>query len=73
MKKVYTFFVILIALSCWLSVADAQTVRMPDAIIYAKLLDRSAKFYLLSFVQFGLYIERDIKPLAIDAVRVVNL
>ena len=39
MKRVYTFFVILIALSCWLSVADAQTVRMPDANLAAVVRD----------------------------------
>ena len=39
MKKFYTFFVILIALSCWLSVADAQTVRMPDANLAAVVRD----------------------------------
>ena len=31
LKKLYTFFAILVALSCWTSVVDAQTVRMPDA------------------------------------------
>ena len=39
MKRFYTFFVILIALSCWLSVADAQTVRMPDANLTAVVRD----------------------------------
>ena len=39
MKKFYTFFVILIALSCWLSVADAQIVRMPDANLAAVVRD----------------------------------
>ena len=39
MKRVCTFFVILIALSCWTSVADAQTVRMPDANLAAVVRD----------------------------------
>ena len=39
MKRVCTFFIILIALSCWTSVADAQTVRMPDANLAAVVRD----------------------------------
>ena len=39
MKRVCTFFVILIALSCWTSVADAQTVRMPDENLAAVVRD----------------------------------
>ena len=39
MKRFYTFFVILIGFSCWLSVADAQTVRMPDANLAAVVRD----------------------------------
>ena len=39
MKRAYTFFIILIALSCWTSVADAQTVRMPDANLAAVVRD----------------------------------
>ena len=35
MKRFYTFFVILISLSCWISIADAQTIRMPDANLAA--------------------------------------
>ena len=35
MKRLYTLFVICLTLSCWLSVADAQTVRMPDANLAA--------------------------------------
>ena len=31
LKKLYTFFAILVALSCWSAAVDAQTVRMPDA------------------------------------------
>ena len=30
MKRFCTLFVILIALSCWISVADAQVVNIPD-------------------------------------------
>ena len=39
MKRVCTFFIISIALSCWTSVADAQTVRMPDANLAAVVRD----------------------------------
>ena len=39
MKRVFTFFIILIALSCWTSVADAQTVRMPDENLAAVVRD----------------------------------
>ena len=39
MKRVCTFFIILIALSCWTSVADAQTVRMPDENLAAVVRD----------------------------------
>ena len=39
MKRVCTFFIILIALSCWTSVADAQTIRMPDANLAAVVRD----------------------------------
>ena len=39
MKRVCTFFVILIALSCWISVADAQRIRMPDANLAAVVRD----------------------------------
>ena len=39
MKRVCTFFVILIALSCWTSVADAQRIRMPDANLAAVVRD----------------------------------
>ena len=35
MKRLCTLFVICLTLSCWLSVADAQTVRMPDANLAA--------------------------------------
>ena len=37
MKRVCTFFVILIALSFWTSVADAQTIWIPDANLAAVL------------------------------------
>ena len=39
MKRVCTFFIILIALSCWTSVADAQRIRMPDANLAALVRD----------------------------------
>ena len=39
MKRVCTFFIVLIALSCWTSVADAQTVRMPDENLAAVVRD----------------------------------
>ena len=39
MKRVCTFFIVLIALSCWISVADAQTIRMPDANLAAVVRD----------------------------------
>ena len=39
MKRVCTFFIILIALSCWISVADAQRIRMPDANLAAVVRD----------------------------------
>ena len=39
MKRVCTFFIILIALSCWTSVADAQSIRMPDANLAALVRD----------------------------------
>ena len=39
MKRFYTFFAILVALSCWTSVVDAQTVRMPDATLAAVVRD----------------------------------
>ena len=39
MKRVCTFFIILIALSCWISVADAQRIRMPDAKLAAVVRD----------------------------------
>ena len=39
MKRVCTFFIILIALSCWTSVADAQAIRMPDANLAAVVRD----------------------------------
>ena len=39
MKRVCTFFIILIALSCWTSVADAQAIRMPDEILAAVVWD----------------------------------
>ena len=39
MKRVCTFFIISIALSCWTSVADAQTVRMPDENLAAVVRD----------------------------------
>ena len=39
MKRVCTFFIILIALSCWTSVADAQAIRMPDEILAAVVRD----------------------------------
>ena len=39
MKRVCTFFIILIALSCWISVADAQTIRMPDTNLAAVVRD----------------------------------
>ena len=35
MKRVYTFFVMVISLSCWLNIAKAQTVRVPDANLAA--------------------------------------
>ena len=39
MEKCCTFFVILVALSCWFSVAEAQTVRMPDDALAAVVRD----------------------------------
>ena len=39
MKRFYTFFVICLALICWFDVADAQTVRMPDANLAAVVRD----------------------------------
>ena len=39
MKRFYTFFVMLIALSCWISVAQAQTVWMPDENLAALVRD----------------------------------
>ena len=39
MKRVCTFFIILIALSCWTSVADAQAIRMPDENLAAVVRD----------------------------------
>ncbi len=39
MKRFCTFFVISLALSCWINGADAQTVRMPDTNLAAVVQD----------------------------------
>ncbi|MDE0014487.1 MAG: leucine-rich repeat domain-containing protein [Candidatus Poribacteria bacterium] len=39
MKRFSTFFVICLTLNCWFSVANAQTVRMPDANLAAVVRD----------------------------------
>ena len=39
MKRFCTFFVICLALSCWINGADAQTVRMPDTNLAAVVRD----------------------------------
>ena len=39
LKKLYTFFAILIGLSCWTAVVNAQTVQMPDASLAAVVRD----------------------------------
>ena len=39
MKRLYTLFLICLTVSCWFSVADAQTVRMPDTNLAAVVRD----------------------------------
>ena len=39
MKRLYTFFVIYLTLSCWINITSAQTVRMPDTNLAAVVRD----------------------------------
>ena len=39
MKRFYTFFVVCLVLSCWLNVANAQIVQMPDENLAAAVRD----------------------------------
>ena len=39
MKRFYTFLVICLTLNCWINIANAQTVRMPDENLAAVVRD----------------------------------